>query len=752
MQRFFLIVIVAALALKASGQPDQPGMGVLYADHLIPRFEVLIDQDSLDALYENPHENHEYPATFVFKNGYITDTVENVGFRFRGNTSLYANKKSFRVSFNTFEDGRSYRGVEKLDINGQHNDPSVIRSKLAWDTFREMGIPAPRSNHVEMYINGEYYGIYINEENIDEKFTMKRFGNNHGNLYKCTYPADLDYIDDNPEVYKMESDGERVYELKNNHYADDYSDLAEFIKVLNQTPLSELSCALDTLFNVQQYLKVMAVDVYTGNWDGYIYNKNNFYLYHNQATGRFEYIPYDVDNTFGISWQDTDWKDRNIYEWSPDAGDEPRPLYNRILQVDKYRDQFSSYYEKLVTEVMPPDSLIEKMGIIKEGIRPFIQLDPLYPQDYGFTMQDFDSSYYGPLGAHVKAGLKPFFEDRAASGLNQLEEYENIPVFNYAGHNHPRIYEELTITVRADNTGGKDVVLVYRVNDGSQETKIMWDDGAHNDGEANDGIFGCTFEPFLEPTQFDYQVKGTGSEASLYPCAPLHLEIAEDGNPELYINEFMASNATFIEDPYGEYDDWFEIYNGDDHAIWLGDKYVTDDFTERGQFRLPDYVLEPSGFVLIWADNDDEDQGFFHAPFRLRQGGEQIGIFGRPDDDYPLIDKIAFGQQQADSAFGRLPNGADNWEVMGIRTPGYSNTAIGVDDEPADDRRFAVYPNPVSGSVVRLSHECRVEVYSMTGQLVKQAALTRTIDVNNLKKGVYIIRNKKGETIKLMVR
>lgn len=40
----------------------------------------------------------------------------------------------------------------------------------------------------------------------------------------------------------------------------------------------------------------------TSNWDEPIFNKTNFYLYENPENGLIEYIPYDIDNTFGIDW------------------------------------------------------------------------------------------------------------------------------------------------------------------------------------------------------------------------------------------------------------------------------------------------------------------------------------------------------------------------------------------------------------------------------------------------------------------
>ena len=87
------------------------------------------------------------------------------------------------------------------------------------------------------------------------------------------------------------------YDLKNNGSAD-YSDLIEFLDILNRTPPADLPCELEEVFNVDSYLKVIAFDIFSGNWDGPIYNKNNCYLYKNTATGKFEYIPFDLDNTF----------------------------------------------------------------------------------------------------------------------------------------------------------------------------------------------------------------------------------------------------------------------------------------------------------------------------------------------------------------------------------------------------------------------------------------------------------------------
>ena len=277
MKQFFLLTfVILTIHFSGFGQPVFPENGPLYIDTVVPRIDIAIDPDTLDWLYqhENLESDVEFHAVFVFDNGTIRDTIDPVGFRLRGNTSRYSQKKSFKVSFNRFTQGGKYYGVEKLNLNGEHNDPSVIRSKICWDIFRKQGIPAPRANHVEVYINGDYYGLYIKDSwiwngNVEE-FVKSRFEYNDGNFYKCLWPANLNYLGDDPNLYKLEQGDRRVYELKINEEADDYTDLATFINIINNTPDEDLVCELDKVFNVYDYLKVIAIDILTGNWDGYI--------------------------------------------------------------------------------------------------------------------------------------------------------------------------------------------------------------------------------------------------------------------------------------------------------------------------------------------------------------------------------------------------------------------------------------------------------------------------------------------------
>ncbi len=142
------------------------------------------------------------------------------------------------------------------------------------------------------------------------------------------------------------------------------------------------------------------------------------------------------------------------------------------------------------------------------------------------------------------------------------------------------------------------------------------------------------------------------------------------------INEFMAANDATLPDEFGEYDDWIELYNGGDATIDLAGMYLSDDLGQSTKWRLPDVVLGPGQYLLVWADGDTA-QGPLHAGFKLSASGEEIGLFDRTENGNILIDSIAFGSQIVDVSQGRYPDGSNAWESMPLPTPGAANVSGG---------------------------------------------------------------------------
>lgn len=271
--------------------------------------------------------------------------------------------------------------------------------------------------------------ISINVEHVDDEFVQKRFGNRHGNLYKCLYPADLVYLGADPEVYKKFHGDRQPYDLKTNQDKNDYSDLAHFIDVINNTPARQFRTELEKVFNVDNFLKWLAVNVLVGGWDDYWYLKNNYYLYHNTATDKFEFIPYDYDNTYGIDWVGGDWATRNIYRWGNTQ--EKRPLVTRILELPEYRYRYTLYLETLMNNEFSFEAQQPRIDRLKALITPAVAADSFRMLDWDFSFSDFHQSFENSVATkyhHVPYGIKPYIKLRISNATAQLATFYASPV------------------------------------------------------------------------------------------------------------------------------------------------------------------------------------------------------------------------------------------------------------------------------------------------------------------------------------
>ncbi len=128
---------------------------------------------------------------------------------------------------------------------------------------------------------------------------------------------------------------------------------------------------------------------------------------------------------------------------------------------------------------------------------------------------------------------------------------------------------------------------------------------------------------------------------------------AQQGLCNLVINEFMADNDSIAADPTGDYDDWIELYNSSPSSISLEGYHLSDDLEDPAQWTFPAATIAAGGYLCIWADNDEGDEGV-HTNFKLSKSGEAIILSA---SDGSVIDQVVFGAQETDVSTGRHPNG-----------------------------------------------------------------------------------------------
>lgn len=402
-------------------QIPQPSYNQAFLQNEVATVFINIDSDSLNLLLgDSLYSGHEFMAAISYQSSLGTVFYDSIGFRARGNTSLSSQKKSFKIDFNRFVSAQKFEGLEELNLNGEHNDVSIMRSFLAQHLLRAAGLAASRTSYVKLYVNNEYKGLYINVEHLDDEFLDLRFPTEaNGNLWKCFYGADLTWWGSNPSSYQA------VYELKTNKDSANYTALLNFINVLNNVPSVYFPCAIQEVLDVDLFLRNIALEILMGQWDGYAYNKNNYYLYQREGDSKMVYLSYDLDNTFGIDWFNINWALRNVYAWSP--SNQARPLYIKLMAVPYFKDRFTFHMLDILNTIWNVSELQLLLEEKQQLISPAALLDDYKGLDYGFTDQDFLEALQQTWGAHVKSGIIPYLQNRKQSALSQLMPYVGLP-------------------------------------------------------------------------------------------------------------------------------------------------------------------------------------------------------------------------------------------------------------------------------------------------------------------------------------
>ncbi len=394
----------------------------LFDDSRVSSVYVEISPDSLAVIMTDVLSDHYFQAMFIYDYGTGRDTLQNIGFRLRGNTSRLSQKKSFKISFNEYVSGRKYQGVKKINLNGQHNDPTMVREKLFYDSWNKAGMAERRTSFVKLYINHIYRGLYTNLEELDKDWLLRAYGDNGGNLYKCTYPADMVYHNTNQQTYKDihsgATTGGRAYDLQTNETLDDYTDLVELITLLNRPADSLFAVQIAQKLNVDGLLKAFAIDVATGDWDGYMYNKNNYFFYHRTDNGKFEYIAYDTDNTFGVDWVHQDWTTRSCLKWYNQT--ESRPLAKKILSVPAFMSRYVQYLDTISHTIVNPNVIFAHIDSLKTLIYSAAIADNYRSLDFGYTLDNFNNGFIQTVDSHTPYGIKPFLTKRYNYTMQQI--------------------------------------------------------------------------------------------------------------------------------------------------------------------------------------------------------------------------------------------------------------------------------------------------------------------------------------------
>jgi len=419
MTRQWLLFSCVCLALPAATIPAARAAGdAVFAGQQVHTIEIDFPQpawwDSLTIYYNAGLE--QYLAATVTINGEILDSV---GVRFKGNISYYHpnNKKPLRLKFDEFIDVQRWDGLKGVHLNNCWEDPTFMREKLHFDYCRYVGIPAPRANFAELYLNGELWGFYSLVEHVDKTFLSSRYSNSSGNLYKAVdavvggggLVSDFKWYGSDPSAYYDR------YEFKTEESPNPWTDLIAVIDSLNNSP--DTGTALPPVANMNALYRAISTDILFANLDSYAGSGRNFYVYFNATTGKMDWIPWDMNMSLGSYWGDaTNYETLALAYVS---STEDRPLVAKIHSTPSLAGEYLYAFCEIFTGHFSAVRLFPEIDEIATLIRPYVYADPRKMYTNALFEENIVSDV--TVGGHRKPGLKSFISAREANVQSQLD-------------------------------------------------------------------------------------------------------------------------------------------------------------------------------------------------------------------------------------------------------------------------------------------------------------------------------------------
>jgi spore coat protein CotH len=319
---------------------------------LLKEFRIEINQFDLDSLYNNPKENKYFPITIIYKD----DTVKTAKIRIRGDSSREYGKKSLKIVFDKKEllSGED----EKINLNSEWTDKSYIRQYLSSQIMREAGINTFETNFVKLFINGKYFGLYLQVENIDKAFFKSRDLDWKGNLYKATKDG---------ACMSTYDDVDKLWEKKSNKHTD-WQDLKELITILDTIPQKNVHAFLKENFEYDKLISIIAVNMLIQNSSTYYHN---YYMYHDiYGSNKWQMFPWDMDKSLSYySWKPYKFDDSSN-KWLSD-----NVLVERVLMDKNAMKDILNKVEFLGTTVFNNEKLDPIIDTLEILLSESVNLD-----------------------------------------------------------------------------------------------------------------------------------------------------------------------------------------------------------------------------------------------------------------------------------------------------------------------------------------------------------------------------------------
>ncbi len=440
------------------------------------------------------------------------NVYENIGVRYRGKKTFQTGspRNALHIKLNFVDRSQNHQGYETVKISNALRDPSMVREVLGFEIARKYMV-APQANYTKVYVNDEYYGLYINIESVSEQFLEKNFNSSDNTFFECNpdldpkpitgcrnnSDADLEY-EENADCYFPN------YQLKSSHGWDD---LMELTKVLNDTPEK-----IESMLDVDQALWMLAYNNVLVNLSSYSGDhSHNYYLYKDEE-GTFEPIIWDLNLAFGSyknigGGSDLDLNALQTLDPLLHMDNPSKPLISKLLSNSKNKMIYLSHIRTILNENFREGQYLERAKELQRVMNvAFIQ-----DKNKFYKSEDFEKSLTTTVGKKSKIpGIGELMEKRAKF-LKKHPVLAVLPVeiteLTVDGRKDMgKKLDEFKISLKASRYP-KTITIMYRYpGELVYRSAKMMDNGKSNDSAAGDGKYGIVIKPENGVSEMEYYI------------------------------------------------------------------------------------------------------------------------------------------------------------------------------------------------------------------------------------------------------
>lgn len=655
--------------------------------------------------------------------------------RMHGGGTRSSCKKNFRIYGETdeasnfdypFFENYALAQYKRIMLRAGGHSPSCFpRDDLANMITEGLSVDQQHVKHIVLFINGEYWGIHTLKERVDNYFIQNRYG------------IDDDDITILDQEYDIQGGGSQVD-------SDELASLEQFI-IANDMSLDQNYQYVLEKIDVENYIDYMCSEIFLSNED-WVYS--NVVVWRKTGAfnpakpkphdGRFRWVFYDFDGAFGGDCDHAYYTVNTLNAATIASGTfaSYTRFFRGMLDNLTFRKKFVNRMCDLLNSQYRSNRVNEKITEIYDVLTPSMlenverwrypsTATTLYTRQFETpSLTQWNLNFYN---LHVFADRRP----------RKIREH----IMNKWGYPDSSL---VTVNVNDPAMGMVQVntLLINEYLPAVDATIYPWSGYYINTVDL-------PITAVAKPGYRFVEWQGTGVTDEIISWNPNNdssftavFEIDDSYQP-VVINEVMSSNATYLGDNFGDYDDWLELYNPNPYELNLsGCKFEWNTFS----WTMPNGTkISPNGYLLFWFDAEAY-QGLNHTTGKLSNVFTSV-TFKSSDD--VIIDSFTYPATSTDHSFGRYPNGSSTFSVFDYPTPEGNNNISSFNE--FGNISFVVYPNPTSGNLY-LSKPADFSIYDLSGKKLGTFFNQKFVDLSDLESGIYLLVTSENEVTKITVQ